>query len=65
MHIQSIYTGLHHKNLEHKGCTFNSMHRPTMTIVVLKQKRGEKKDVFSHLQLQQNSTVCCLRLLMQ
>lgn len=38
MHIQSIYTGLHHRNLEHKGCTFKSMHRPTMRIVVLKKK---------------------------
>lgn len=43
MHIQSIYTGLHHKNLEHKGCTFNSMHRPTMTIVVKKKKEKKKR----------------------
>lgn len=38
MHIQSIYTGLHHRNLEHKGCTFKSMHRPTMSNVVKKKK---------------------------
>lgn len=38
MHIQSIYTGLHHRNLEHKGCTFKSMHRPTMSNVVKKEK---------------------------
>lgn len=37
MHIQSIYTGLHHRNLEHKGCTFKSMHRPTMSNVVKKE----------------------------
>lgn len=38
MHIQSIYTGLHHRNLEHNGCTFKSMHRPTMSNVVKKEK---------------------------
>lgn len=30
MHIWSIYTGLHHRNLEHRWCRFKSMHRPTV-----------------------------------
>lgn len=62
MHIQSIYRGLHHSNLEHRGCTFKSMHRPTMSNVAKNKKR---KGVFRHLTLRQNSTVCCFRLLMQ
>lgn len=40
MHIQSIYTGLHHRNLEHRGCTFKSMHCPTMRVVVKKKRKG-------------------------
>lgn len=43
MHKQSVYTGLHHRNLEHKGCTFKSMHRPTMINVVLKKKTKNRR----------------------
>lgn len=43
MHIQSVYTGLHHRNLEHKGCTFKSMHRPTMSNVIIKKRKKKEK----------------------